>query len=38
MALTINTPIGTDRGLATNAYVRINEYITEEPYHIIVSR
>ena len=26
MALTINTPIGTDRGLATNAYVRINEY------------
>jgi hypothetical protein len=26
MALTINTPIGTDRGLANNAYVRINEY------------
>jgi hypothetical protein len=26
MALIINTPIGTDRGLATNAYVRIQEY------------
>jgi hypothetical protein len=26
MALTINTPIGTDRGLTNNAYVRINEY------------
>jgi hypothetical protein len=26
MALIINTPIGTDRGLANNAYVRINEY------------
>lgn len=26
MALIVNTPIGTDRGLATNAYIRINEY------------
>jgi hypothetical protein len=26
MAFIIKTPIGTDRGLATNAYVRINEY------------
>ena len=26
MALVIKTPIGTDRGLASNAYVRINEY------------
>ena len=26
MALIIKTPIGTDRGLATNAYVRIQEY------------
>jgi hypothetical protein len=26
MALIVNTPIGTDRGLANNAYIRINEY------------
>lgn len=26
MALVIKTPIGTDKGLANNAYVRINEY------------
>lgn len=26
MGLVIKTPIGTDRGLATNAYVRIQEY------------
>jgi hypothetical protein len=26
MAIIIKTPIGTDRGLAANAYVRINEY------------
>jgi hypothetical protein len=26
MALIVNTPIGTDRGLTNNAYIRINEY------------
>jgi hypothetical protein len=30
MALIVNTPIGTDRGLATNAYIRIGNYMIEK--------
>jgi hypothetical protein len=33
MALIVTVPIGTDRGLATNAYIRIGNYMIEKRGH-----